>query len=255
MYMKKECLQIVIALLISTSIFADDTTTKASFEQPKQNPNNFFLGTEFFGFDLNTHVKNIKIHGNKFFWGFRFGYEYLKPKAFYAGFDILTASSAHIFKASKNGDHLSQKSDDTWFGSSELRLGYTFAPKKWLCSPFFGIGGYMVEPLFHHHGFKETLPYVALGARSKYEHSSIFNVGINFKIFHTIAAEEKYKQRDGSNYTRHPSFFGGEIGVPLTCYLGTKKRWDIQIEPYLLMLSFSQTQNVYGSRLLFGYRF
>ncbi len=113
----------------------------------------------------------------------------------------------------------------------------------------------MIEPLFHDHGFEESLPYIALGAHSKYEHSTAFNVGINFKIFHTFSATEKYKQGSGSNQTTHPSFWGGEVGIPFIWYLGSKKCWDIQIEPYVLKLTFSQEQNVYGSRLLFGYRF
>jgi hypothetical protein len=48
---------------------------------------------------------------------------------------------------------------------------------------------------------------------------------------------------------------GGEIGVPLTWCPGLGKRWNIQLEPYFRSLDFSEVQNIYGTRLLFDYRF
>ncbi len=241
--------------LLGSPSFALENAQNTSFFQAEKNPHNVRVGVDLFGLHLKTHVKDIQMRGDKFFWGFRFGYDYLKPEAFYAGIDILTASGENNFKASSHGDRISQRSDDTWFGSSELRLGYTCAPKKWLCSPFLGIGGYMVEPLFHSQGFKERLPYIAVGIRSIYECSSVFNVGINFKVFHTVAAKEKYKQYHGSSYTRHPSFFGAEFGVPLQWFLGLKKRWNVQLEPYFLQLTFSEAQTAYGMNASLGYRF
>ena len=67
-------------------------------------------------------------------------------------------------------------------------------------------------------------------------------------------AEQQFKFEDGKR-TKHNNMWGGEIGVPLGWHIGTTKRWDIQLEPYFLKLDFSEVQNIYGTRLLFGYRF
>lgn len=219
-------------------------------------PNRIYFGPEFFGFNLKTHVEDIQIHGNKFFWGIGFGYEYLKPRAFYAGIDLLTSYSTNTFRASQNGHDLCQTQDDTWFGSSELRLGYTFAQKKWLCSPYLGLGGYLVEGLFHtHSNFQERFSYVVGGVRTNYERSSVFHMGFNLKIFRSYYAIKSYYLSNGCKLTIHPQVWGGELGIPLTWRIGSKKRWDVEVEPYFLQLDFSETQNIYGTRLLFGYHF
>lgn len=49
--------------------------------------------------------------------------------------------------------------------------------------------------------------------------------------------------------------WGGEIGVPLVWYFSKSKRWQAQLEPYFLSLNFTEVQNIYGARLLFGYCF
>jgi hypothetical protein len=53
----------------------------------------------------------------------------------------------------------------------------------------------------------------------------------------------------------HSNMWGGEIGLPLVWHVSSRQRWDIQLEPYFLKLNFSEIQNIYGTRLLFGYRF
>lgn len=49
--------------------------------------------------------------------------------------------------------------------------------------------------------------------------------------------------------------WGGEVGVPFIWWMGAAKRWDAQLEPYFLTFQFSERQNLYGLRLLFGYHF
>ena len=248
------------ALWISTmGLHSNESTVKTSSRPPlafEKTPNCFYFGPEFFGFNLKTHVEDIQIHGNKFFWGIGFGYEHLKPRAVYAGIDLLTSYGTNTFHASKNGRSLCPKHDDTWFGSSELRLGYTFAPQKWLCSPFLGLGGYLVEGLFHTHAnFQERFSYIVGGVRTIYEHSSVFNAGLNLKIFRSYYAIKHYYLSNGCKSTAHPQIWGGELGIPLVWHIGSKKHWDVEVEPYFLQLDFSETQNVYGTRLLFGYHF
>jgi len=65
---------------------------------------------------------------------------------------------------------------------------------------------------------------------------------------------DKFRFQHTKRYNSHGRW-GGEIGVPLTWYPGSAKRWNIQLEPYFLSLDFSEVQNIYGTRLLFDYRF
>ncbi len=105
----KNTLLFTISLFSLTSIPLIADNTPPSFANPQENPHHIFFGTEFFGFSLDTHVKDVKMQGNSFFWGLRFGYEYLKPRAFYAGIDILTSCGNNNFKASIGEHRLPKK--------------------------------------------------------------------------------------------------------------------------------------------------
>ena len=232
-------------------------------EQPEQNlsieknnPNRFYFGPEFLCYDMNVHVKDIRVHGARFFWGVRLGYEYLKPSAFYAGIDLMGTGSGVDFKASKNGHGLSWHRADRGFGNLEARFGYTFSPTNWMITPFLGVGMYNVYAIDHHNhqGFEENLPYATLGVRNAYAFTLRFSLGFDLKVFHTYAADQRFKFRGGEKKTHHNNW-GGEFGVPFLWRIGASRRWDIELEPYFLKLASSETQNIYGTRLLFGYRF
>jgi hypothetical protein len=253
---------ILTALGLWTSSMVEGAQAQKQPAPPveRRDPHHVYFGPEFLCYQLNTHVKSIHVHGARFFSGFRVGYEYSKPKAFYAGVDLLGTSSRTDFKASHPGHSLSWHRADRGFGNMEARFGYTFAPSSWRIAPFLGLGLYDIYPIDHHNqkGFQESLPYFTGGFRSKYALNSTFDIGCNVKILRTVGAEQRFKF-DGGKHTEHAkehtNMWGAEIGVPLVWHVSSTKRWDVQLEPYFLKLNFSNTQNIYGTRLLFGYRF
>ena len=224
------------------------------FSTSRNHPNHLYFGPEVFLLDLNSHFKNVKVTGAKFFVGLRLGYEYLKPDAFYFGINLLAAGGNHGFHESFKGYHEPQSDGLTGFSNIELRFGYTFFPTQWLLTPFLCIGGYGFGSGSHYHHFDDGMSYLGGGIRSQYEISQIFNLGFNFKIFSATYREEEFRFLGIKRYNHH-GLWGGEIGVPLIWHVGSHRLWDIQLEPYFLKLDFSEVQNAYGLRMLFGYCF
>ena len=220
----------------------------------KKNPNNIYFGPEFFALNLNTHFNHVKVHGTKFFMGLKLGYEYLKPECFYCGLDLTAAAANRGFHEKYKEYYIPQTNGWIGFGAFDLRFGYTVAPECWLLTPFLCLGAYDFGGGSHHHNFDNGFSYLGGGLRSRYEVSRVFNVGLNLKIFSSMYHEEKLRFL-GIKKKTHNGLWGGEIGVPLLWHLGLRKRWNIQLEPYFLKLDFSETQNVYGTRLLFDFCF
>src|SRR3989338_2176268 len=94
---------IFISILFGSIAYSIENQERSTLSLEEKNPNHFYFGPEFLCSELNIHVNDIKVYGVRFFWGFRLGYEYLKPKAFYAGADILGTSTRTDFKASQEG--------------------------------------------------------------------------------------------------------------------------------------------------------
>lgn len=248
-------------LTIATSLSLYCVETKVGEEAKtdmvstfRKNPNFIYFGPEVFCLDLNSHFNGVRVHGAKFFLGLKIGYEYLKPDAFYFGIDILVAGANHGFHESFKGGGFPQSDGRTGFGNLELRFGYTISTPRWLTTPFLCIGENSFGSGSDHHHFDESISYLGGGVRSRYELSKSFNLGVNFKIFSSMYREEKWRFLRLKRVT-HNGLWGGEIGIPLIWRVGSKKRWDIQLEPYFLKLTFVEVQNIYGTRLIFGYRF
>ncbi len=254
--MKKSSLFLAVVYSLPLVCFSAEENKTSS---PKKiYGNHIYFGPEIFLFDLNTHVRNVKVHGLKIFGGLRLRYEYLKPKAIYAGIDLFSAVSNKSFNASIKEFHFPHNNKVTGFSNFELRLGYTAGIKKWSLTPFFGLGGYSFANNGHSFHFRETMLYYAAGLRSLFDLSDSFYLGANLKVFRTDDTERKFTFRFGG-HIKHlknsDNMWGGEIGVPLVWHVGSRRRWDIQLEPYFLKLDFSEVQNIYGTRLLFGYSF
>ena len=224
------------------------------FTLSKRCPNNIYFGPEAFAFDLKTHFKGVKVQGTKFFIGLKLGYEYLKPKSFYFGTDLLFAVGNKSFHKSYKGDELPRSNAFTAFSSLEFRFGRTFASANKLVTPFLGFGGYGFMDGTSDNYYNEDTGYFTGGVKYKQQITSSFNVGLNAKVLVSFDTDDKFRYRDLKRYNSHGRW-GGEIGVPLTWYPGSAKRWNIQLEPYFLSLDFSEVQNIYGTRLLFDYRF
>ncbi len=245
--MKMKSLLLSVYLLISANAYG-------SLELAY--PHRFYFGLEFLNLSLHNHIDNVQINGSRFFSGLRFGYEYLKPCAFYAGVDLLGAGCDADFKAHLDDEELSWQKADRGFGNIELRLGYTFfkcfCNNNLLMTPFLGLGMYNIYPIDHHNdqGYREDLPYFAGGLRLRYALCYAIDVGINAKIIQAFGSERKFKLVTNTVKSHH-NFCSGEIGIPIIWHLGCTQRWDFQFEPYFLRIS----NNIFGLRTLFGYRF
>ncbi len=244
---------IIYIIAFASTLFGNERSipTISTF---KKNPNHLYFGPEIFAFDLDTNFKDVGIHGTKFFMGLRLGYEYLKPNAFYFGIDLMGAAGIHGFHETFKRFHVPRNHGTTGFVNFELRFGYTLMTDRWLATSYFCNGAYVYGNGCHDHYIDGGMSYLGGGVRSLYEVSRAFNVGLNAKIFASIYTNDKFKFLRIKRSNHHGQW-GGELGVPLIWYPGSHKRWDIQLEPYFLKLDFSQVQNIYGLRLLFGYHF
>ena len=255
--MRKQLLCVtLLGILMSSGVYADGSSSQVNevVKSEKEHFNRFYIGPEFFCYQLNTHVSSVEVKGTRFFSGFRIGYEYLKPKAFYAGVDLVGASSPVDFKVSRHGKLLSWQHAERDFFDWDFRLGYTFASKKWQASSFLGFGFYGMTSIDNHNqGYQEGAVYLSGGVRSKYIISPSFDVGFNVKLLSALdRLEVKAKHLTAKEAC---VAWGGELGVPLSWHVGSTKRWDLQAIPYLLQLDFSTVKNIYGLSLLCGYRF
>lgn len=217
---------------------------------------NVSYGIDMFWMNMDTKVGSFRVDEGRFFVGSRFGYEYLKPKAFYTGIDLLSAITDDDFRAYYGDFHVPVFEHNDSFINLDWRLGYTFAPHKCLVTPFVGIGGYLLGPTDHYHaGFLQANLYWSAGLRSLFLVCPNFNIGLNLKVFGTMASVREFKYWDICKETEHPTMYGMEAGCPFVWYLGKKHKWDVELEPYFLKLDFKNTQDSYGAKLVFAYRF
>jgi len=244
---------LVFACAAGSILRSDEATPYVPQSIASKHPNRIYFGPEFLWLNLNTEVHGAKIKGTDFLWGIPIGYEYLKPHAFYAGVDLMSVTGSNKLHAHRKGRHFSDDRHRFGFSNLDTRFGYTFAGEGWRASPFLGAGIFSLGPRHHGSGFKEGLIYLSGGVRFMTEVSRLFDYGLNLKIF--IATGEERYRHGGTTWKRDQNACGGEVGVPLVWRLGSRKRWDAQLEPYFLKLAFAETQNIFGTRILFGYRF
>jgi hypothetical protein len=248
----------VISLMIFGAFGSSCVAAETSSEKPVATPkyHHFYFGPDVVCFDLHTNVGCITVSGNRCFWGFKYGYEYLKPKAFYAGVDVVSTQTEHEFNISFRNLNLSHPRNKMGFGSIEARFGYTFAPQKFVISTFLGLSAYLFFHIDHYrHGFEEFFPCILGGVHSKYELTPYFLLGLNLKAFTALPEEKYWKFWDDPKWTQHETKVGLEVAVPFMWYLNSFKRWSFQLEPYFLKLAFSEKQDGYGLRAIFDCTF
>ena len=217
-------------------------------------PNQIYFGPELIDISVKTTIQDVHIKGEKHFSGFRLGYEYLKPWAFYAGVDLLSTSSSHHFAATEYGRSIDSSDQHIGFGNLDLRFGYSTAPKNLFFTPFLGIGVYGLGTIAHNRGFHEGWAYLSTGLRSKFPINDVFSLGINLKCFKSFWAYEQF-QNHNLNVKVFPCPWGVDIGIPFDWNFNPKGTWTFQIEPYWTKLNLSEKQNVFGSKFLIGVHF
>ena len=214
----------------------------------------FYFGPEFLDLKINTKLSNIRIKGKKDLVGLRFGYEYLKSWAFYAGADLLSVVGSHALHASQNGSSIHISDQGIGLSNLDLRFGYTTAVKKMLFTPFLGTGIYTFGSVPLNRGFNEGWVYFSGGLRSKFPLSNVFSLGINLKVYKAFASVEEFKNHNVSVKT-YPLPWGGDIGFPFIWNFNSAGTWTFQAEPYWLNLDFSSTQRGFGSKFLIEVHF
>lgn len=247
---KLSLLMFVFFLVASTTLGFTSNHQVSLNQRLLAKPNRVYFGPEFLSFQIDTHVRDVHVDGNTWFWGLRFGYEYLKPKALYAAAEILATNAHRDFRMS----------DDFWkyngkgcasFGSLQTRFGYNFSSNHYLMTPYLGLGTYYLSK-HGHYGFLESIGCLSAGLRTQFACSSRCVIALNTEFFRTLGVKQSATIKD-QKATRHTNGFGCNVATPLTIRLSTG--WDMQLNPYYLRLLFAENQNIYGINLLFGYRF
>lgn len=247
---------------IALSAFLSFISIVAASEAPfdgthtiyEKNPHRIYFGPEVFFLDLKMHIDCAQIKCQTVFSGISLGYEYLKPKRIYAGIELMAATTDDTFEIHLDGKSIESPKVLIGFGWLDLQVGYTFSLKNGIVTPFLAIGNYFFDSEHHDNKFEQINIHAGGGIRSQHGITPFFNLGLNLRIFWSKTVETKvwdYSIR----YKEGEHMWGGAIGLPLMWHVGAKKRWDIQFEPYFTALDFSKTRNIYGTRLLFGYRF
>lgn len=244
--MKNKTLSFIVAAgLVSTAGFSDETASCKAHQ--------IYFGPEFLNISVHTKIKTIQVKGREHFSGVRFGYEYLKPWACYAGVDLLSSRTSHQFSASDEQQPLQSNDHGTGFGNLDFRFGYTVASKHVFVTPFLGIGSFALG-MIHDNGLHEVWAYASIGIRCKFLINSVFSLGLNVKGFKSFFSYEQFKNHE-INETIYPTPWGGEIGIPCMWNFNPKGTWTFQLEPYWLRLNFSESQEVFGSKFLIGTHF
>lgn len=243
--MKKKLL--FLALGFFNTFFAEACTL---YERTSSRPNRIYLGPEFFAFHVDTHIQDTKIDGTRYFWGLRFGYEYISPNHFYGAAELFATNAAHNFSTS-NPRRFYQGRGGAGFGSIQTRFGYTGSARGHLFTPYLGLSVIALSQ-HGHNGFKEDFGCLTGGLRSLFNCGNLCAIGLNMELFRTLGLHEKVtlKSETASNRANN---WGCNVAAPLIFYISAG--WDLQITPSYTRLLFSQSQNLYGLNLLFGYRF
>lgn len=244
--MKK--LPIFACLFASYASGAPLDGTKLIYEK---NPHHAYIGPDVFFFDFQSQVDCIRVEGQRVFTGLKAGYEYLKEGAFYGGVEIVGTGAAGSFAGYWDDCWIQPSVCSSWFVKGDARVGYTFGITDALFSPFVGLGGYG----FGNGGeFHQSAFFVEGGLRSQYGISPFFDLGLNLQLFYADNVQQKFSY-SVIECMKSKEVWGGEIALPFTWHVHTTKQIDIRFEPYFTKLDFLETQDIYGARLLFGYRF
>ena len=167
---------------------------------------------------------------------FHQSYERIKTDAFYAGVE------AFLVANKKNHTLL----------NGELRMGYGFFfNRRDHLIPFAG-AGYLQDFFTRHHHLRHNpgIAYGALGFQYTHEFNSVFNLGINAKIFAGSPMSQKHLDW-GSSVVG-----GSELSIPITFRFGRSRHWDFRLEPFNWYLHGTKASRDYrGCIVTLGYRF
>lgn len=220
---------------------------------PNEQPHSVYAGVNLFGFSLSSSIDSAEISGTRFAGGIQIGYIYQKPEAFYANLDFLFAAG-HNFNETINHTPISINHDCFDFIHADLSLGYPFQKKCQSIIPFASIGIYSIQSAESHMGIDETLPYAGIGTKWINENSSSFHYGCDLRLFWSFASA-LHIDADPLSFSKTINQPGGQLSIPLAWHFGEAQRWEFDLTPYFLSLTFSQLQLTYGLSCLLQYHF
>ena len=229
------------ALVSLASFVGADEGTKEAIAPQQSNNHRVYAGPEF----MWSHLHNL----NSYYGGLRFGYEYLKPDAFYAATDAVALLGSDRVSF---GDKVIKGHHAHFWSNAEQRFGYTFSSSlvpTCTVSVFAGPG-------FHYEhvkGFHGLWGYAHLGLKAVQQFTDHFSLGTEVKVMHAFAANESLLTFPTTLGKSH--FWGYEAAVPFKWTVGEKGSFDIQFKPYVLKLNASSPQTILGTRLELGYAF
>jgi hypothetical protein len=222
--------------------------------QPKQNPNHFYLGPEIFQGHLCDSTHSVaytkKVTLSSTYYGFRGGYEFIKPKTYYWNLEGACAWGNGHTKYSYKSRYFHSTVHNTFhtptlFANAEFQGGYSFqANKRFLMTPFLGVGVYHTSASGQVH-MDLTWVYASGGMRTVYLFNRLFGLGLNLKGMRAM-------------YVNHGSvkdFWGYEIDLPFNWHFAGNRQWNAEFLPYFAMLNTHANDYIFGGRLLIGYRF
>jgi hypothetical protein len=224
---------LLLFVLCGMSAYGDGVVSETDKNQ------NFHFGVDGFWSHGKHGNHNAIWTNNQSLIGPRVEYEYRKPRAFY--FDV---EGVFAFGTNRNkgrfhsGQEIRDKASYFWTNDN-LGFGYTFQPSyspSFLLSVYTGPGYFLLKG----DHWKTQWIYWQFAFKASQDWSKTFNVGVDFSANYAFVTE---------------SFWGIELGVPFTCYLGESRSWDIRIKPYLLKLAINSSDAILGARLEAGYSF
>jgi hypothetical protein len=257
--MKTTSMTLLTTAMLSLSSFV---SADAGSECEIEKNNRIYAAPEFmwshFHGPVETDSFDFSLNQNVYYGGLRFGYEYLKPQAFYANTDIVallgtthsTAQNENTKAWDRTKEVFEGKRGRLW-SNVEQRLGYTFASSLApSCTvSVYGAPGFHYE---HVNGKHAYWTYAATGLKTVQQFSDSFHLGCDVKVMYAFAAQDKDNIALPTTLGKK-EFWGYEVGVPFEWKVG--KAFDIQLKPYLLKLNMNSQETILGTRLELGYNF
>jgi len=269
--MKNTSLTLLAATFLSLSSFAgadEGVQAETLLTEQTLNSHRLYAGPEFIWshykgrLDHEKNAINLDLSRNVYYGGLRFGYEYLKPDAFYAATDAVAALGAEKAKVSQESlkdprflDRAREvfRGDRGLFWSNiEQRFGYTFSSS---IVPSCTVSVY-AGPGFHYEHAKDNHAhwwYGAAGLRALQQFSKHFHLGCDLKTMYAFGATDNLFTRPTS--LGKDGFWGYEVAVPFQWSVGETGSFDVQLKPYLLKFNASSQETILGARVELGCNF
>lgn len=235
----------ICVFLLTTTLFAAPTK-----ESEKPNYHQIDFGVENASFKLKTKIQDISVKGTRPFIGVHLGYEYLKPNALYAKYELSAMNSRKNFAYTQGGASYSS-THSAEFGGMQLSMGYTFQHHQQRFSPFGGIGLYSLRHRKDSE-FEMDLPYLSLGLRAETPLHRVVSLAVRGEVFRHLSLKEQVKIGD-TTFKRHIHSWGGKVELPVSFHCSSC--CDLVLRPYFTRLIASDMSNLYGGSATLSFQF